>query len=116
MKVQKIGSRGYLFIFPDFNPFPQVSMSIQIYVINGKSHLFICDTGLGIEQMNGIKQYLKKKSLDTKPIIVFNSHFHLDHIGGNGAFEGAKIISHILCREKMIKSIEDITEEDKKFL
>ncbi len=113
MKVQKIGSRGFLFTFPDFIPYPQVPMSIQIYVINGKNHLFICDTGIEKEQMIMLKDYLKDKNLLSKPIIIFNSHFHMDHIGGNGVFETAQIISHISCRANMVQTMERIKKEKK---
>jgi len=116
MDIQKLGQRGIVFSFPNFIPFPQVDVTIQIYVIIGKEHLFICDTGLGVEQMNQLKLYLKNNNLDSKPKIVFNSHFHWDHIAGNGVFESAYIVSHILCREKMIESLTELTEEDKKFL
>ena len=41
MKVRNIGSRGLLFVFPDYQVFPEVSLTIQIYVIVGKKHIFI---------------------------------------------------------------------------
>ncbi|MFX0144814.1 MAG: MBL fold metallo-hydrolase [Candidatus Hodarchaeota archaeon] len=116
MEVQKIGTRGLLFSFPNFKVFPQVEVTIQIYVINEEKHLFICDTGLGVEQMSMLKQYLKNNNLDSKPKIIFNSHFHWDHIAGNGVFKSAQIISHILCRKKLIESMVEITEEDREFL
>ena len=107
MEVQEIGTRGLLFTFPDFNPFPQISISIQIYAIIGKNHIFICDTGLGTDQMKSLKQYLKNQNLDTIPMIVFNSHFHYDHVQGNNAFKSNQIISHILCRERMIQAYKE---------
>ncbi len=112
MKVQKIGSRGFIFTFPDFFPYPQVPMPTQIYVINGKNNLYICDTGIDTESMNLLKQYLHKNILMSKPIFVFNSHFHMDHIGGNGVFESAQIISHIICRKKMVNMIERIKKQN----
>lgn len=112
MKVQKIGRRGFLFTFPGFFPYPQVPMPTQIYVINGKKNLYICDTGLDTESMNLLKQYLHNNNLIPKPIVVFNSHFHMDHIGGNGVFESAQIISHIICREKMVNMIERIKTQN----
>ncbi len=113
MKVEEIGSRGLLFTFPDFTPYPQVPMPIQIYVINGKNNLFVCDTGVNKEQMSVLKEYLIEKKLLSKQIIIFNSHFHMDHIGGNGIFDSAQIISHISCREKIVRTIERITKENK---
>ncbi len=113
MNVEELGSRGLLFTFPDFIPFPQVPMPIQIYVIKGKKNLFICDTGANKDQLILVKEYLEENQLFTKPIIIFNSHFHLDHISGNGLLHGAQIISHISCREKMVNTIEKINRESK---
>ncbi|MCK4779682.1 MAG: hypothetical protein KAT57_05825 [Candidatus Lokiarchaeota archaeon] len=53
--VQNIGSRGLIFVFPDFLTSEKVLMTIQIYVINAKKHLFICDTGIYTEESNIIR-------------------------------------------------------------
>jgi tetratricopeptide (TPR) repeat protein len=37
----------------------------------------------------------------------------MDHIGGNGVFDEAQIISHISCRDNMIRTIERINKENK---
>ncbi|MFW9969412.1 MAG: MBL fold metallo-hydrolase [Candidatus Odinarchaeota archaeon] len=113
MLVQNIGNRGLLFIFPDFLTSERVLMTIQIYVINAKKHLFICDTGIKRDQMLMLKEDIKEKNLDKKPIIIFNTHSHLDHIGGNGVINTAEIVSHITCRENMIKSIKEMKRKDK---
>jgi glyoxylase-like metal-dependent hydrolase (beta-lactamase superfamily II) len=112
MEVQKLGNRGLLFIFPDFIPYPQVPMPIHIYVIKGKNFLFICDTGVKKEQMYMVKEHLTEKKFLSRPIIIFNSHFHMDHIGGNGVFESAEIISHKSCLEKMVKMIKNIKKRN----
>ncbi|MFX1391404.1 MAG: MBL fold metallo-hydrolase [Promethearchaeota archaeon] len=116
MKVEKIGTRGILFTFPGFMPYPQVPMPIQIYVIIGTKYLYICDTGIDTEKMVKLREYLQSENLLSKPIIIFNSHFHLDHVGGNGAFESALIISHKFCQEKMVKTIEKIKAQNIKRL
>jgi glyoxylase-like metal-dependent hydrolase (beta-lactamase superfamily II) len=116
MDIQKIGTRGLLFTFPGFLPFPKVPMPIQIYVIKGKNNLYICDTGINTENMEHLKKCLQRNKLLSKPIILFNSHFHMDHIGGNGVFESAQIISHIVCREKMVNMIERFKKQNKKKL
>jgi len=116
MEVRNIGSRGLLFIFPNFQVFPQVSLTIQIYVIVGKKHIFICDTGVRAKQTKTIKQYLKDHDLDKKPIIVFNTHFHHDHTTGNKVFNNTQIVSHILCREKMIQAFKAGNKEDENIL
>lgn len=52
------------------------------YLIVGKDRALLFDTGLGI---GDIKQEIIK--ITNKPIIVLNSHFHYDHIGGNNKFK-----------------------------
>jgi glyoxylase-like metal-dependent hydrolase (beta-lactamase superfamily II) len=107
-RTRKIGSRGLLFIFPDYRPFhPDVPLSIQIYVINGDKHLFICDTGMVPDQMESIKLYLKEQNLDSKPIVIFNTHHHHDHRAGNHVIDSAQIVSHELCRENLLKQIKE---------
>lgn len=51
------------------------------YLIVGKNNCLLIDTGLGIKN---IKNELDK--ITNKPIIVINTHFHFDHIGGNKLF------------------------------
>ena len=92
MKVQKVGSRGYLFTFDE--PY-----KTNIYVINATHHLFICDTFLGSDPIKEVMKFLDKEKCTTKPIIVFNSHYDYDHIWGNSEFKDSIILAHELCRE-----------------
>ncbi len=103
MKTLKIGTRGVLFTFED--PY-----ETSVFVINSKNYNFICDTFLGSDSMEKVKQYLKESGLSSKPIIVFNSHADYDHYWGNGSFKNALIIGHELCR----KRIEEESEKDLK--
>ncbi|MDD4028534.1 MAG: MBL fold metallo-hydrolase [Caldisericia bacterium] len=88
MKIQRIRSRGWLFTFDDIE-----GTYTNVYVIQGKQHYFLCDTYLGPKPMEDIKKHLYKVS-EELPFIVFNSHYHWDHIWGNCAFPDSIIVGH----------------------
>lgn len=69
---------------------------LNIGLIMGKRHNFIIDTGLGSGSVKPVLEYIKESK---KPIIVINTHFHWDHIWGNGVFKNNIIISHRKCYE-----------------
>lgn len=98
MDIKKIGDRGVLFTFYELGGF-----ETNVYVINGHKHIFIADTFLGPKAMEGVKEYIGS-NFTLKPIVIFNSHFHWDHIWGNCAFKDGVIISHEICREIILKS------------
>ena len=104
MKVQKVGSRGYVFTFKD--PY-----KLNIYVINGEEHIFICDTGFGSDSVNELLDYLRTIDIHSKPFIVFNSHADYDHVWGNHVFKESEIIAHELSPEIFQKEGEEILEK-----
>ncbi len=104
MNVQKVGSRGYVFTFED--PY-----KLNIYVIDGDKHTFICDTGFGSDSVNQILDYLKEHSIQSEPFVVFNSHADYDHVWGNHVFEGSDIIAHELSPEVFQREGEEILEK-----
>ena len=104
MKVQKVGSRGYVFTFKD--PY-----KLNIYVINGEEHIFICDTGFGSDSVNELLDYLRTIDIHSKPFIVFNSHADYDHVLGNHVFKESEIIAHELSPEIFQKEGEEILEK-----
>ncbi|MHA1447095.1 MAG: MBL fold metallo-hydrolase, partial [Candidatus Heimdallarchaeaceae archaeon] len=104
MKVQKVGSRGYVFTFED--PY-----KLNIYVINGEEHIFICDTGFGSDSVNELLDYLRSIDIHSKPFIVFNSHADYDHVWGNHVFKESEIIAHELSPEIFQKEGEEILEK-----
>ena len=48
-----------------------------------------------------IKNYIEKE-LEVPVRYVINTHHHADHCWGNCFFPGATVISHTLCREKLV--------------
>jgi glyoxylase-like metal-dependent hydrolase (beta-lactamase superfamily II) len=97
MQIKPIGRRGALFIFNDLD-----GMETTVYAINGRKNIFLIDTFLGPDSMAPVKESLAAKFGD-KPVIIFNTHYHWDHIWGNCAFDGANIYSHRLCRRAILE-------------
>jgi glyoxylase-like metal-dependent hydrolase (beta-lactamase superfamily II) len=89
-EVSKVGDRGIIFTFED---------DITVYLIQTDKYWFLCDTHLGPESMEYIKNYILAQS--KKDVIVFNSHSDWDHIWGNCSFRGKIIIGHETCRKRM---------------
>jgi cyclase len=100
VNFKEIESRGLLCTFEE--PY-----KTNVFLIKGEDHLFLCDTFLGNESMTKVKQYLRKHKLDTKPIIVFNSHADYDHYWGNGSFKSSLIIGHELSRKRILDESKD---------
>lgn len=96
MKTQKVGTRGVLFTFEE--PY-----RTNVFFIDGERHVFVCDTFLGSEPAEKIKQYIAEKKIGAKPVIVFNSHGDYDHYWGNGSFRSSIILGHELCGKKIEK-------------
>ncbi len=56
--------------------------SQNIYLLEGDQAVMLIDTGYG---QGNLRAYVEK--LTDKPVIVVNTHFHLDHYGGNAEWE-----------------------------
>lgn len=100
MKVTKVGSRGYVFTFYELKA-TEFDCITNVYVIDGKNNIFICDTFLGPKAMEKIMDYINKNFI-LKSVVVFNSHSDWDHIWGNCYFKDSIIISHLKCRDNII--------------
>lgn len=61
-----------------------------IYLIAGTEHALLIDTGMGIGDLAAEVQ-----KLTSLPLIVANTHGHIDHVSGNGQFPQGK---HRRCR------------------
>ncbi len=90
MKITKIKNRSVLFTYNNSE------WDLNLHLIMGKRYNYIIDTGLGSLSMEPVKEYIKN---DNKPIIGINTHYHWDHIWGNGSLQAYMIVSHKLCRE-----------------
>ncbi|MHA2205421.1 MAG: MBL fold metallo-hydrolase [Candidatus Thorarchaeota archaeon] len=92
MNIKEIGNRGAIFEFDD----PYFT---NVMVINGKETVFVCDTYCGPDSMKPIIDYIDKIDASSKDLVVFNSHYHYDHIWGNCGFDEPMIVSHVECRD-----------------
>jgi len=106
VKIEEVGTRGVMFGF-------EQPYRTNVFVINGSRHVFVCDTCLGSEPMNQVKQYFAEKRIDSKQVVVFNSHGDYDHFWGNGCFRSSLIIGHQLCRSRIEKESQKDLEEFK---
>jgi glyoxylase-like metal-dependent hydrolase (beta-lactamase superfamily II) len=99
MNVERIGNRGYIF---DFNEYETTLTDTIVYGIKGETYFFICDTQTGPNTMKYVLDYLKYEIIDRR-IVVFNSHADWDHIWGNCIFDkNSVIISSEACREDIL--------------
>lgn len=61
--------------------------SMYLYLLEGEDYALLIDTAYGL---GDLRSFVSK--LTDKPIIVVNTHGHLDHAGGNGQWE--KVFMH----------------------
>jgi glyoxylase-like metal-dependent hydrolase (beta-lactamase superfamily II) len=61
---------------------PHQSEETISYLITGNKRAVLFDTGMGISDLRGVVTQLTKL-----PIVVLNSHSHVDHVGANWQFD-----------------------------
>lgn len=69
-------------------------MHVNSYLILGSERAVLLDTGMGISDIRAVV-----KELTDLPILVVNSHYHFDHVGGNHLFDNIAI--HELGAERL---------------
>ncbi|MHA1365628.1 MAG: MBL fold metallo-hydrolase [Candidatus Heimdallarchaeota archaeon] len=84
MKIQKIGDSGVVFSLIDELSYPDYYCPANVYALNGDEHIFLSDG-----------------------YVLFNSHWHWDHLRGNNFFDDTTIISHQLTKKLIIKNNKD---------
>jgi glyoxylase-like metal-dependent hydrolase (beta-lactamase superfamily II) len=70
-------------------PHLDVLIRANLYLIEGRTHDLLVDSGMGVGRLRPV--------LDrpvTKPLILFTTHAHVDHIGGHHEFPDAEILVH----------------------
>jgi glyoxylase-like metal-dependent hydrolase (beta-lactamase superfamily II) len=61
----------------------------NIFLVRGRDHDLLVDTGMGIASLRAAVA-----ELTDRPIVLFSTHGHLDHIGGHPEFSDCAIIVH----------------------
>ena len=61
----------------------------NIFLVRGRTRDLLVDTGMGIA---GLRATVT--ALTDRPVIVFTTHSHLDHIGGHVEFADCDILAH----------------------
>ncbi|MGE5585242.1 MAG: MBL fold metallo-hydrolase [Bacillota bacterium] len=107
MRVQKVGARGFLFTFT----VPHEEWDLNLHLIRGERCDYIIDTGLGSLSIAPMEEYLQYD----KPAIVVNTHYHWDHVWGNGSLRHCTIVSHRLCREMIQSHWQDMMEKNHRY-
>jgi glyoxylase-like metal-dependent hydrolase (beta-lactamase superfamily II) len=65
-----------------------------IYLLIGNSTAALVDTGCGIGDLRGVV-----KQITDMPVMVINTHTHLDHLGSNHQFDSIAMFDHPLPRK-----------------
>jgi len=61
----------------------------NIFLVRGREHDLLVDTGMCIASLRAAVA-----RLSARPVVVFTTHSHLDHIGGHPEFADCEIIAH----------------------
>ena len=96
MEIQRISLRGRLVTFND----PYRTNTVLILT---EDQVVVCDTFCGPDSMKKIRSYLEAEKQSEKQFVIFNSHYHYDHIWGNCEFKEESIYAHTKCYELIAK-------------
>lgn len=102
--MKQMNENLYIFHYPLYN--------FNISVIKTDDYIFVIDTYLGPDGIREVKEFVEKIK-DNRTVYIINTHSHYDHIWGNCLFENYQIISHKLCREKILSDGEKVLNEFK---
>ena len=61
----------------------------NFYLVKGRDRDMLVDTGMGIGRLRA-----ELAPLTDKPVLVFSTHTHVDHIGGHREFRDCEILVH----------------------
>ncbi len=61
----------------------------NVFLIHGRDRDLLVDTGMGVGDLRGTLA-----ALSDRPLALFTTHAHLDHIGGHAAFGDVEIMLH----------------------
>ncbi len=91
---------------------PGNATSVNAGIVIGKDAILVVDTMASAKEAEGFAADIRK--ITDKPVrYVVNTHYHFDHTLGNSFFAGmgARIISHVNCRDAIISEGDEILED-----
>jgi glyoxylase-like metal-dependent hydrolase (beta-lactamase superfamily II) len=83
-----------------------MDLGIATFAIHHGNHALVYDTFPTVEQARWVRSYLEGMGINR--FTVVNSHFHLDHVGGNEAYRDDIIIASKRTRDTLIERKEAI--------
>ena len=85
---------------------PGHAEDVNSFLILGKSRDLLYDTGMGIASIKqAIAEVRQAEDLPERELVVFNSHGHLDHIGGNQEFDAILAYENDWRTRKLVEGI-----------
>lgn len=85
-------------------------VGVATYAVVDGAEALVYDTYPSIDQAQQVRTWLEKRGV--KHFIVVNSHWHLDHVGGNALYADSSVIATKKARAQLIRhkaQIEDGT-------
>ncbi|NDL67417.1 MBL fold metallo-hydrolase [Anaerotalea alkaliphila] len=95
MRKRRIHPKAWTYTFDTLKEW-----ETHVHVLEGRGTIYVVDTFCGPA---GMEEVRNAGDLDWggKKVVVFNTHFHWDHVWGNGFFNGAWIVAHASCRKRL---------------
>lgn len=89
-----------LFVFYEPRHYEQTLVSLVV----GQQAAALIDTGCGIGDLRGVVE-----KVTDKPVLVINTHTHLDHLGSNRQFDDIAMLDHPLSRRVAERGVPNQT-------
>ncbi|TDK35411.1 MBL fold metallo-hydrolase [Rhizobium deserti] len=86
------------------------ALGVASYAIVDGTEALVYDTHISLEHAKAIRAHLE--SLGVQHIRVVLSHWHKDHVAGNGAFADCEILSLKLTAERLLQNRQKIEQAD----
>jgi glyoxylase-like metal-dependent hydrolase (beta-lactamase superfamily II) len=86
--------------------FGAMNVGVATYVIHRGDRALVYDTYPGVRQAAWVRAYLARRGI--RHFTVVNSHWHLDHVGGNAVYADVERIATEKTRQHLIASRADI--------
>ncbi|AUX40527.1 MBL fold metallo-hydrolase [Sorangium cellulosum] len=83
-----------------------MNLGIATYAIHRGDEALVYDTFTSPDQARRVRAHLEGRGV--RRFTVVNSHWHLDHVGGNAAYQDAAIVACALTRDHLAKQRAEI--------